>query len=671
MNRQNPMRPALSRLVLLALLASAPLFAQESRYGTQIQAFERFAEREMAADKMPALSVAFAKGDFVWARGFGWADLENRVSATEKSSYRMASVTKPMTAVAALRLAEMGKLDLDAEVQTYVPYFPRKSKPVTVRQLLAHLGGISHYRDYSVEGRIREPKTTREAIGIFEKFDLVKEPGAEYSYSSYGYNLLGAAIEGAAGKPYAEVMQELVWGPAGMSDTRMDDPHAIIPNRVQGYRLDGSELKRSEYVNISSRFAAGGTRSTVVDLIRFVHALRDGKLLRDETKDAMWWLSETTARRWSSYGLGWSVFSVNGHFVVNHSGSQEETRTLLIYFPREDLAMAFASNFEDADFRFYRNRLYELLSGEVWSPPAYLADGADALAFEAARQAFDAGSLDDDKRRKARAADRAALEGAFASLNRAVSGFARDPSGSKKAIEEGIHPVQGQPLVLVGSWIASKVLTNGDGTSKSRIHREGPLAFFGEYIRLYRRDPAIPRSLRFEPRFERRLLALESAWARAWTADARELFLGSLHDERTARALAPFRGARIAPNLASPLVAQAESSFQKGDAARTGRLARLAAEIYPDDHAAAGIYGVSLALSGQTAESEKWLRRSIRARPDGYASARRLLSIAREVSEGAGKPPAIALLETAVRVHPTSEELKKALEELRSSPPAS
>lgn len=200
-------------------------------FAEAIKLFDEFVQKQMALDKTPGLSVGFMKGDFVWAQGYGYSDLENRVPTKPESAYRLASVTKPMTAVAILQLVEKGKINLDAEVQTYVSYFPKKPWPVTVRQLLGHLGGISHYKNAEQELHIKTRKSTREAIAIFENFDLVAEPGTRYSYTSYGYNLLGAVIEAASGMSYGEYMRQNVWQPLGMSDTRMDDPLEVIPNR--------------------------------------------------------------------------------------------------------------------------------------------------------------------------------------------------------------------------------------------------------------------------------------------------------------------------------------------------------------------------------------------------------------------------------------------------------
>lgn len=109
------------RVFLCALLFTTSALAQDD---PRIRAFEQFAAEAMKAQQMPGLSVAVVHGDFRWAKGFGYADVENEVPARAHSSYRMASVSKPMTAVAVLKLVDEGKIDLDAEVQTYVPYFP-------------------------------------------------------------------------------------------------------------------------------------------------------------------------------------------------------------------------------------------------------------------------------------------------------------------------------------------------------------------------------------------------------------------------------------------------------------------------------------------------------------------------------------------------------------------
>jgi CubicO group peptidase (beta-lactamase class C family) len=348
--------------VFLFVFATAAL-AQTSN-DAKVRELEAFVETQMAAQQMTGLSVAVVDGDFRWSRGFGFADLENHVPATAESSYRMASVSKPMTAIAILKLADEGKLDLDAEVQKYVPYFPRKKFPITVRQLLAHQGGISHYHDYPTEGRIKEPKTTREAIAIFADWDLVAEPGTKYSYTSYGYNLLGAVIEEVSKQPYGAYMTENVWKPLGMDATRMDDPRAIIPHRVDGYVLeDDGKLRRSEYVDMSSRFGGGGSRSTVHDMVRLFEGLDEGKVLKPTTRAMAWSPMPTRDGKLTNYGLGFGIEDYQGQRVIAHTGSQQETRTSLTMIPAAHVIIALASNFENADLEPIRQKSLELFVG--------------------------------------------------------------------------------------------------------------------------------------------------------------------------------------------------------------------------------------------------------------------------------------------------------------------
>ncbi|HEX8888334.1 MAG TPA: serine hydrolase domain-containing protein [Pyrinomonadaceae bacterium] len=342
-------------------------------YAEKLRAFEEFVRQQMSKEKIPGLTIGFVKDDYVWVKGFGYADLENKTPARADSSYRLASVQKSMTAAAILQLAEQGKINLDAEIQTYVPYFPKKKYPVTIRQLLGHLGGIPHYVNRDIEQHIKVHKTTREAIAIFENYDLVAEPGTKFSYSSYGYNLLGAAIEGASGQSYADYMREHIWQPLGMTETRMDDPLDLIPNRVRGYQVVEGAIKNSEFIDVSSRFAAGGARGTVLDLLKFMKGLNEGKLLSRESLALMYTPMKTRDGKFSGfprtagYAMGWNVVPQTSGLVVINDGGQQETRTFILNFPSKRFAIAVAQNLELDDDGAIFLRLYELVLNEKFS----------------------------------------------------------------------------------------------------------------------------------------------------------------------------------------------------------------------------------------------------------------------------------------------------------------
>jgi len=236
----------------------------------------------MAVDKTPAISAAVVQdGDFVWSAGFGMADLENSVPATSDTLYRIGSISKPITAAAALELWERGKLDLDSPVQRYCPAFPRKPWSITTRELLGHLGGIRYYRvpelPYSRSEADPEVGNTHHfqngieaGLKFFANDPLVAQPGTHFNYSTQGYTLVGCAIEGASGEKYTVYVRESVLVPAGMLHTRPDDRFAIIPLRTRFYSRDESgTVVNAEFLDSSYKLPGGGWLSSAADMARF------------------------------------------------------------------------------------------------------------------------------------------------------------------------------------------------------------------------------------------------------------------------------------------------------------------------------------------------------------------------------------------------------------------
>ena len=367
-------RPERFRSVVLGLAVAALAWpgaarsatAERPRCAPDSARLERVVTDLMRKERIPGLVLGVARNGCTWVRAFGVSDVENGTPMTPESSFRLASVQKSMTAAAVLQLAGQEKLDLDAPIQRYVPDYPRKRWPITARELLSHLGGVPHYVNRNVEQHIREHRTTRESIAIFAGYDLVAQPGTRYSYSSYGYNLLGAAIESASGMAYSDYMRTHVWEPAGMRDTRMDDPLALVPHRVRGYQLADSVLQNSEFIDVSSRFAAGGTRGTVPDLLRFMIALDAGRLVADSTRSLMLTPARTGDGVSVPYGMGWQIppFRERGSLVTN-DGGQQETRTFILYEPERHLCMALAMNLESDVYGPIVFELYRAITGRT------------------------------------------------------------------------------------------------------------------------------------------------------------------------------------------------------------------------------------------------------------------------------------------------------------------
>ncbi len=225
-----------ARFLLLFLLA---VHGQAQLSPAKRNQLENAISHFMTEQKIPGLSVAIVEdGKLEWSAGFGTADLENSVPATSETLYRLASVSKPITATAALLLWQQGKLDLDAPVQKYCPGFPPKEAPITTRQLLGHLSGIRFYKSFSQDdpeyGNTRHfEETIQSGFNFFKDDPLLATPGTEFHYSTQDFTVVGCAVEGASGRPYVDYVRENILRPADMTHTVPDNVHAIIPHRAR------------------------------------------------------------------------------------------------------------------------------------------------------------------------------------------------------------------------------------------------------------------------------------------------------------------------------------------------------------------------------------------------------------------------------------------------------
>ncbi len=341
-----------SKLWLAPALLAAVLPAACQQRGPappHLEEIHAAVRRTMARAKIPGLTVAVARQGMVWSQGYGRADVENSVPATPRTVYRLGSISKPITAVAALQLAERRQLDLDAPVQNYVPSFPAKPWPITSRQLLGHLGGIRHYKSLEEVNSTRHYDDLLAPLEIFQNDPLVAEPGTKFSYTTYGYVLLGAVVERAAGVRFLDYLRENIFEPAGMKNIQADSVHAIIPHRARGYRLTrAGVLENCDLADTSNKIPGGGLSSTAMDLVRFALALKEGKLLKAATLEAMFSPQRLKDGSLTQYGLGWNLLEAGGIEHVLHGGGQQGVSTMLLMERRRPLVVAVMANLEGA-----------------------------------------------------------------------------------------------------------------------------------------------------------------------------------------------------------------------------------------------------------------------------------------------------------------------------------
>ena len=351
----------------MAVCAAAPMRAQPvaappavapapPRYEAVVARARAMAQTRLIEEGWPGLSVAVSVGgETVWAEGFGYADLEHRTPVWPATKFRIGSISKPLTAAAVAQLYAEGRLDVDAPVQTYVPAFPEKRAPVTTRQLGAHLAGIRHYR--GTEFLMRDHfDTVADGLAIFAADTLLFEPGTRYSYSSYGWNLISAVVEGASGEDFLSYMRRRVFVPLGMRHTVADHVDSLITQRVRFYaRNDDGTLLNAPYVDNSYKWAGGGFLSTTGDLLRFANAVVLGDFLPPEGKKLLFTEQRTTSGEGVDYGFGWRITEDEaGRRILMHTGGSVGGTSILAVHPDTGVVVAALVNLSGADLSLGR-----------------------------------------------------------------------------------------------------------------------------------------------------------------------------------------------------------------------------------------------------------------------------------------------------------------------------
>jgi CubicO group peptidase (beta-lactamase class C family) len=325
--------PAL--LAALAILAvAAPVAAQFTPFEAAVAEFDAEVAAGVAEDAAGCVSVAvFIAEDVIWSKGYGWADIENRVACTENSIGRTGSISKSFTAVLMMQLVERGLIDLDDPVADYLPELreladpPAGMRPITFRMLASHTAGL-----------VREPRLEGAASGSIYRWEAkVLEsipytgfntpPGTEYSYSNIGYGILGLALSRAAGVPFMTLVEELIFRPLGMtSSTYIVNTPDLAARLSVGYSRDretgevSAEQATREHLGRGYKVPNGGIYSTVGDLEKFAAAMLGASPVRILSAES---LAEvfTPQPPADGYGLGFSVRDEDGMTLVGHGGS--------------------------------------------------------------------------------------------------------------------------------------------------------------------------------------------------------------------------------------------------------------------------------------------------------------------------------------------------------------
>lgn len=323
--------------LIIVLLLTKCAFAQE------YQRIEELAELFLKQTKLPGISMAISKeGEVVYARGFGQANLKASIPMDSNMQFRTASIAKVLTATALGRLATEGKLNFDDTIGMHVTYIDKQYKNLTIRQLAGHTSGLQHRpsrKGYRNKQFVRMKETLP-----FMTAPLLFEPNSAYQYSTNAFNLLGVIIEEVSGLSYEDYMQEYIFKPLKMMQTFAENISKLSSSDVELYYMKKGKPLKEKLTNGSYKLPGAGFRSTPTDLVKLTNAYTNG-MISKEVVAQMFKNNTLSNEDKTNVGITWRLSKdIFGNQAVEHAGSWRGARTVLVYYPEEELAISLMIN---------------------------------------------------------------------------------------------------------------------------------------------------------------------------------------------------------------------------------------------------------------------------------------------------------------------------------------
>lgn len=306
--------------------------------------------QKMILDKTVAGVVAgySVEGKTIDQSSAGYANIKTKETFKLDTKVRMGSIAKSMTAIAIMQLVEQNILDLDATIQTYIPDFPKHSKTqITIRHLLSHTSGITGYKDGKESNTTVNYSTLYDALSLFKDRDLLFEPGTQYSYTTYGYTVLGAVIEKITKNTFEEYMKKNIWAKAKMTNTGVEKFKVKMDNKSELYSRNNGKgkAKIAKENNLSNRIPAGGFYTTLGDMLKFGNAVLNQTFIKESTFNLMR-KHHSLEKENNAYGFGWFLYASkpNEGDLIGHPGGQTGNTSFLFIVPSKKAVSVILAN---------------------------------------------------------------------------------------------------------------------------------------------------------------------------------------------------------------------------------------------------------------------------------------------------------------------------------------
>lgn len=345
-----------SIIVILTLICGINAFAQVNSNTELEKNINNIFESYAHYNRFTGSVLISKNNNIIYRKSFGYANVEHHKKNTKNTIFSIASVTKPLTAVGIMKLADQGKLTLETPISTYFPNFILDfSKKITIRHLLNHSSGMQ-----ANVGRIDDqgnglmpdenPITLHEFFEKFKDSKLKFEPGTGYEYNNFGYTLLAFIIEKVSQQSYADYMEQAIFKPVGMKNTTVNDYKKSNKKAFPHSGLGMIELKKlTNTIHPSWLIGAGNINSTTGDLYNFMKALENGTLLKPASVDKLYSYTQSRNVNNSEYGLGWRIEQKGSKTWINHTGLLPGVTSIIGSLPQKNIKIIILSNATSTD----------------------------------------------------------------------------------------------------------------------------------------------------------------------------------------------------------------------------------------------------------------------------------------------------------------------------------
>jgi CubicO group peptidase (beta-lactamase class C family) len=302
-------------------------------------------EAEVHGDA-PGVAIALInRGEVVQTITRGLANLEWNIPIRSNTIFRIGSITKQFTAVAIMMLFEDGRLSVDDPIGKFLPDISPTLASILIRQLLSHTSGVANYTDLpEYISKSRNTATPNEIGALFENLPLDFEPGSAYRYSNSGYLLLGRILETVTEQSYENYLRDHIFRPLSMHQTSYLNVAPIVHGRASGYSTNSDGIYNASFLSMTWPYAAGALGSSITDLALWHAALRDNRLISQQTLSMMHTPAMLLDGSSCGYGFGWMVGSVYERRCVHHAGGINGFSSYMAWFPDDDAAIILLSN---------------------------------------------------------------------------------------------------------------------------------------------------------------------------------------------------------------------------------------------------------------------------------------------------------------------------------------